>query len=381
MNTTGLSLRKVVIYILNIMFVFLLAACGTKVSQTEPGEPETTIETMLQEEVKHDDVEESNIPENKYYIMEYPYADKNEAEYGNIIQEHKEFKDQSGSSFFYYDMECFYFDESYPAIVNETLQEYYNAKKESYRCDSEFYAGEPYEEPPYIPYDSLNLQCVTYAGDDYVSLLLNNVIYIGGAHPYSALEGLTIDCGTGEIVTVNRFTDDSDEEIGEQIKTVSGIDVFDPKDWDYCITDNEVVFFYFEPGFWDFVATKRACADLGGNKMEYEFDEIMGIDTLELNYEAHAAGFDGECFTFTVYFEEAVTDDNLAQINKAVDDFAASYNEKGIYIGYIDVSKKDDNAFIYLDLGNVEEDCNTSIHGILMALNNIPGIRTVILNE
>lgn len=174
-------MRKVSIYIFNIMFVCLLAACGTKVSQTEPKEPETTIENIWQEEVKHDDVEESNIP---------------------------------------------------------------------------------------------------------------------------------------------------------------------------------------------------------GNKMEYQFDEIMGIDTLELNYEAHAAGFDGECFTFTIYFEEAVTDENLAQINKAVDDFAASYNEKGIYIGYIDVSQKDDNAFIYLDLGNVgEEDCNTSIHGILMALNNIPGIRTVILNE
>lgn len=114
--------------------------------------------------------------------------------------------------------------------------------------------------------------------------------------------------------------------------------------------------------------------------MEYEFDRMMGIDTLELNYDAHVAGFDGECFTFTIYFEDAVTDGNLAEINKAIDDFAVPYNEKDIYIGYIDVSQKDDNGFIFLDLGNVE-DCNASIHGILMALNNIAGIKTVILNE
>lgn len=114
--------------------------------------------------------------------------------------------------------------------------------------------------------------------------------------------------------------------------------------------------------------------------MDFEFDEILGISSLELNYEAHVAGFDGECFTFTIYFENAVTDGDLAEINKAVDDFMQPYNEEDIYLGYIDVSRKDDNGFIYLDLGNAE-DCNEAIHGILMALNNVAGIKSVILNE
>lgn len=283
-------MRKVVIYILNIMFVFLLVGCGKEVNQTEIEEPETTIESILQAEVekaKYNDVEENSIdilqppskdygekllePENKYYnIAEYPHANNDETEYGNIKQEHKEFRDQNDNSFFYYDMECFYFNETYPAILNETLQAYYNAKKESYHHDSETYAGETYEGEAYSnipPFDSLIFQCVTYAGDDYVSLLFNDVTYMGGAHPYSALDGITIDCGTGEIVTVNRFIDDTDEEIGEQIKTVLGIDVFDPKEWDYYITDSSVVFFYYDPRFWDSVATKRT--DLGESKMEY----------------------------------------------------------------------------------------------------------------
>lgn len=196
-------------------------------------------------------------PENKYYIVEYQNVDHDETVYGNIRQEHEEFRDQDGSSYFYYDMDCFYFNETYPAILNETLQTYFDLKKESYHHDSETYAVGSSEESNMIPYDSLILDHVTYAGNDYVSLLFNDVSYMGGAHPYSAFEGITIDCSTGEIVPVNRFLDDSDEDIGEQIRAVSGIDVYDPREWDYYITDRSVVFFYYDPRFGDLAATKR----------------------------------------------------------------------------------------------------------------------------
>lgn len=196
-------------------------------------------------------------PENKYYIVEYQNADNDETEYGNIRQEHEEFRNQDDSSYFYYDMECFYFDETYPVLLNETLQTYYDLKKESYHHDAETYAGELPEESMMPPYDSLIFDHVTYAGDDYVSLLFHDVGYMGGVHPYSALEGITIDCSTGEIVTVNRFIDDSDEEIGEQIKAILGMDVFEPTEWDFYITDRSVVFFYYAPEFWDLAATKR----------------------------------------------------------------------------------------------------------------------------
>lgn len=34
-------------------------------------------------------------PENKYYIAEYQTVDIDETEYGNIRQEHEEFRDQN----------------------------------------------------------------------------------------------------------------------------------------------------------------------------------------------------------------------------------------------------------------------------------------------
>ncbi len=78
-----------------------------------------------------------------------------------------------------------------------------------------------------------------------------------GAHPYSALEGITIDCITGEIVSVQQFLDDSTSEIGEQLQKVLGFDSFTPDNWDYYITDTTVVFFYDDPKYWDSVVTRR----------------------------------------------------------------------------------------------------------------------------
>lgn len=193
---------------------------------------------------------------NKYYIEEGEVIDTDEAKYGKIKQEHEEFQDQNGSNYFYYDIECFYFDPAYPVILNETLQTFYDSKKEAYRHDSETYMDEEYRDAPNVPFNNLIFQGITYAGDDYVSLLFNDVDYEGGAHPYSVLDGITIDCSTGEIVTVDRFIDDTDEEIGEQIGAVSGA-VYNPEEWDYYITDRTVVFFYHDPRFWTSVATKR----------------------------------------------------------------------------------------------------------------------------
>lgn len=194
---------------------------------------------------------------NKYFIAEDEKIDNDETKYGHIKQEHEDFQAQNGNNIFYYDMECFYFDAAYPVVLNETLQNFYNSKKEAYRHDSEIYADEAYRDAPNVPFDNLIFQGVTYAGDDYVSLLFNDVNYEGGAHPYSVLDGITIDCSTGEIVTVDRFIDDSNEEIEEQIKAVLGKIVYTPEEWDYYITDKTVVFFYHDPRFWTSVATKR----------------------------------------------------------------------------------------------------------------------------
>lgn len=238
-------------------------------------EPEAAVENIVEEEAAEDGIRESSMDlaenimdsevdekpsesESKYYIVEDPQIDDEETRYGEIKQEHEEFQDQSGWNFFYYDIECFYFNETYPVTLNETLQTYYDSKREAYGQDSKTYEGEAYQDASNVPFDNLIFFGITYAGDDYVSLLFNDVAYMGGAHPYSALDGVTIDCSTGEIVTVDRFIDDSEEEIAEQIKAALDKDiVYDPKEWDYYITEEAVVFFYYDPRFWEAVAIER----------------------------------------------------------------------------------------------------------------------------
>ncbi len=40
---------------------------------------------------------------------------------------------------------------------------------------------------------------------------------MGGAHPYSRFDGITIDCKTGEEVFASHFLEKGDEEILEEI--------------------------------------------------------------------------------------------------------------------------------------------------------------------
>ncbi len=109
---------------------------------------------------------------------------------------------------------------------------------------------------------------------------------------------------------------------------------------------------------------------------------MMGLDKLDLYYEAHVAGLDGECFSYSIYFDDVITDKKFEETHKAIDEFLKPYMAKKIYLGYIDVSKKDDKIFIYHDLGNVNPNYeNIAINGILKALNNVTEIKSVIINE
>lgn len=198
-----------------------------------------------------------SISENQYHVLYSENRDNDFTKYGKMASEHEEFQNEGGKVFFYYDMECFYFNDEYPEILNKTLQTYYDSIAESYRQDSTAYVGDDSWEDANTPYDSLIFQYFSYVGDDYVSLVYNNVAYMGGAHPYSALEGITIDCSTGGVVSVDRFIDDSDEEIGEQLKNVFEIDEYFSTEWSFYITENSVVFFYYDPHIWSAAATKR----------------------------------------------------------------------------------------------------------------------------
>lgn len=113
-----------------------------------------------------------------------------------------------------------------------------------------------------------------------------------------------------------------------------------------------------------------------------ELDGMMGFDRLGLYYEVHMLGIDGECFYYNVYFDDGLTAARLAEVQSAIDAFLAPYNEKEVYLGYIDVSDNEEKAGIYLDIGGVDPDnANDAIYGVLRALNDVTGIRQVLINE
>ncbi len=114
----------------------------------------------------------------------------------------------------------------------------------------------------------------------------------------------------------------------------------------------------------------------------FNWDEALGLTKLPLQYPAHARGIDGENFIYSVYFTDGTADEEKAEsVRQAINayDFQLVGDD---YIGYLDISANDSNVSIFLDLGNTEpQNENRIIHGILLALNSVPGIKEVILNE
>lgn len=114
--------------------------------------------------------------------------------------------------------------------------------------------------------------------------------------------------------------------------------------------------------------------------MEYECDSMFEFGKLHTYFEVHVADIDGECFTYNVYFNTAVTDQKIDEINHAIEQWFAPYFDQDIYCGYISVTKEKGKVSVDLDLGGVE-DCDLSIYGIVKALNTVRDIKKVIINE
>lgn len=116
--------------------------------------------------------------------------------------------------------------------------------------------------------------------------------------------------------------------------------------------------------------------------MGFDLTKAMGFDKLGLYYSIKVDGLDGECFNYSVYLDGDVTEEKYKEICNAIDNFRNPYDEKDIYMGYYSVSKEDNKVEVYLDLGNVEPNYeDTSINGILLALNGVSGIKSVVINE
>lgn len=219
----------------------------TRIEEKIPAEDAADCETEEPAEIYADEVEEE---QEKSYDIE---------EYGEIQESRQDFFDEdTGEIFYYYEMEKFFFQDSFPnaALINQTLQHIYDGYEENYREGAEAYRGDG--ESLNTPYEYWHILSLSYVGEDYVSILYNDVSYMGGAHPYSWFDGIVIDCKTGEEVSLPQLLGRSDEDILTEVSDKMGLDVTGTwEDIDFYFTDSAVVFFYCEPGFWEDVVLDR----------------------------------------------------------------------------------------------------------------------------
>ena len=113
----------------------------------------------------------------------------------------------------------------------------------------------------------------------------------------------------------------------------------------------------------------------------FDWTRALGIDKLSLNYPACAEGMEGECFEYSVYFGNEAGEAEADTVRKAVQEYDFQLTGDD-YPGYISISAQEGKVNIYLDLGNTApQNENKIIHGILLALNSVQGIKKVIVNE
>ena len=111
-------------------------------------------------------------------------------------------------------------------------------------------------------------------------------------------------------------------------------------------------------------------------------------DKLGLYYPAKLAGFDGEMFHYAVSFDKPVTNELEQKVADAIHARLEPMNaEEGTYTGdfFFYGGETENQMEIELDLGNARPATvaheNQVINSILLALNTVPGIREVVINE
>lgn len=257
-------MKKQSFTILIMVMIIILVGCGKKPLNDEQGEEKPVVseldvekgsDTPDADSNEFSETEQSQEIEDTVYDLE---------KYGEIETARQEFSpEENGELTYYFELEKFYAKDSVAnaSSVNDTLQAIYDKYKEQYLEVAEMFKYGNSEFEPLnsnIPYNQLHFLNVTYAGNDYISILYNDIEYMGGAHPYSRFDGITIDCKTGEEVFASHFLEKGDEEILEEISNTMGFDVIGTwDDIDFYLTESTIVFFYRVPNFWDDVVLNR----------------------------------------------------------------------------------------------------------------------------
>ncbi len=218
---------------------------------------EENIGENIEEQIENDRMEETidgseqKKDEEKVYLTE---------DYGEIEEYGGEFYFDEDNKGFYYHIESFYLNSDFLYTMNDTLEEIYDEYLEQYLETQDWYMEQGKQELPEgnVPYSKLVFQGVQYVDNDYISLLFNDVTYMGGATAYSRLDAITLDRHTGKEVSASEILGESDDELLHWVNKLMGLDEeADWEDLDFYLQDEKIVFFYRVPGFWEEVILRR----------------------------------------------------------------------------------------------------------------------------
>lgn len=218
---------------------------------------EENIGENIEEQIENDRMEETidgseqKKDEEKVYLTE---------DYGEIEEYGGEFYFDEDNKGFYYHIESFYLNSDFLYTMNDTLEEIYDEYLEQYLETQDWYMEQGKQELPEgnVPYSKLVFQGVQYVDNDYISLLFNDVTYMGGATAYSRLDAITLDRHTGKEVSASEILGESDDELLHWVNKLMGLDEeADWEDLDFYLQDEKIVFFYRVPGFGEEVILRR----------------------------------------------------------------------------------------------------------------------------
>lgn len=247
----------------NIWLISIISICIILTGCDRQGKLQ---EESVESQMIPQEMSEENIVENLVEQQEESEEEKEEEilylaeDYGEILEYGSEFYYEEDVMGFYYNVESFYLNSDFLYTMNETLDRFYDDYLYQYQQTENWYLEQGKQEMPEgkVPYSELLFLGVQYVDNDYVSLLFNDVSYMGGAHPYSMFDAITIDRHTGEEVNASEVLRENDDEILDKVNVLMGLEEY--TDWaylDFYLQEGKIVFFYRLPGYWEDVVLER----------------------------------------------------------------------------------------------------------------------------
>ena len=118
---------------------------------------------------------------------------------------------------------------------------------------------------------------------------------------------------------------------------------------------------------------------LVGCKMAYK--KMLHLDKVKTYFPIECEGIYGEEFIYSIYFDDLLVDKHFEDVRNLLDYLQDDNSLDDHYLGYVEAIVLDNRVVIIHDIGNVGEKDTLAVHDVLTGLNDIRGIKKVVINE